>query len=69
MKMKLVDVNLSAYIDVNEESNKEDPKFEVGDHVRISNYKNNFAKDYTQNWSADVFVIRIVKNSVPLACC
>ena len=69
MKMKPVDVNLSAYIDVNEESNKEDPKFEVGDHVRISNYKNNFAKDYTQNWSADVFVIRIVKNSVPLACC
>ena len=69
MKMKPVDVNLSAYIDVNEESNKEDPKFEVGDHVRISNYKNNFAKDYTQNWSADVFVTRIVKNSVPLACC
>ena len=69
MKMKPVDVNLSAYVDINEESNKEDPKFEVGDHVRISNYKNNFAKDYTQNWSEDVFVIRIVKNSVPLACC
>ena len=34
----------------------------VGDHVRISNYKNIFAKDYASNWSEGVFVIKKVKN-------
>ena len=38
--MKPVDVNLSTYIDFNKENNKEDPKFEVSDHVRISKDKN-----------------------------
>ena len=33
-----------------------DPKFEVGDHVRISKYKNIFAKCYTANWSEEVFL-------------
>ena len=32
------------------ETNKKDPKFEVGDNVRISKYKNIFAKVYTLNW-------------------
>ena len=32
-----------------------DPKFEVGDHVRVSKYKNIFAKCYTPNWSEEVF--------------
>ena len=36
----------------NEESNKKDPKFKVGDHVRISKYKNISAKGYAPNWSA-----------------
>ena len=39
------------------------PKFKVGDHVRISKYKNIFAKAYTPNWS-EVFVIKKVKNTV-----
>ena len=38
--MKPVDVTPGTYIDFNKESSKEDPKFEVGDHLRISNYKN-----------------------------
>ena len=38
--MKPVDVNSSTYIDFNVENNDEDPKFEVGDHVRVSKYKN-----------------------------
>ena len=45
-------------------SNK-DPKFKVGDHVRIFKYKNIFAKGYTPNWSEEVFVIKKVKNTVP----
>ena len=37
----------------------------VGDHVRISNYKNIFAKRYTPNWSGEIFVISKIKNTVP----
>ena len=46
-------------------NNEEDPKFEVGDHVRTSNYINIFAKGCTPNWSEKVFVIKKVKNTVP----
>ena len=45
--------------------NKRDPKFKVGDHVRISIYKNIFAKGYTPNWSEEVFVVSKIKNTVP----
>ena len=44
IKMKPVDVKPSIYIDFNEENDKKDPKSKVGDHVRISKYKNIFAK-------------------------
>ena len=40
IKMKPVDVSSNTYIDFNKESNKEGPKYKVGDHVRISKYKN-----------------------------
>ena len=46
-------------------SNNKDPAFQVGDHVRISKYKNFFSKGYTLNWSEEVFVIKKVKNTVP----
>ena len=39
IKMKPIDVTSSTYIDFNKENNKDDPKFEVGDYVRISNIK------------------------------
>ena len=39
-------------------------KFKVGDHVRISKYKNIFAKRYTPNWSEEVFIVK-KKNAVP----
>ena len=42
-----------------------EPKFKVGDHVRISKYKNTFAKGYTPNWSEEAFVIKKFKNTVP----
>ena len=47
----------SIYIDFNKKKNKEDPKFKVGEHVRISKYKNIFIKGYVQNWSGEVFLI------------
>ena len=67
IKMKPVDVKDNTYIDTIESScsNDKDPKFKVGDHVRMSKYKNIFAKGYTLNWSEEVLVIEKVKNTVP----
>ena len=65
IKMKPVDVNPSMYIDFDKENNKEGPKFKVGDHVKISEYKNIFSKGYVTNWSKEVFVIIKNKNIVP----
>ena len=65
IKMKHVDLKDNTYIDFKKEVNDKDPKFKVCDHVRISKYKNIFAKGYTANWSEEVFVIKKVKNTVP----
>ena len=65
IKMKPVDVKDNTYINTDKETNDKDPKFKVGDRVRISKYKNIFAKDYTPNWSEEIFVIKKVKNTVP----
>ena len=58
IKMKPIDVKPSIYINFNKGSNKEDPKFKVGDNVRISKFKNVFAKGYIWNWHEDFFVIK-----------
>ena len=63
--IKLKPVKSSAYLDSGIENNDKDPKFEVGDHVRISKYKNIFAKVFTPNCSKEVFVIKKVKNTAP----
>ena len=68
IKMKPIDVKDNTYINADKEINNKDPKFKVGDHVRISKYKNNFAKGYMPNWSEEVFVIKKVKNTVPVPC-
>ena len=47
----------SAYIDCSKEINDKDHKFKVGDIVKISRYKNIFAKGYVPNWSGELFVI------------
>ena len=65
IKMKPVDVMDNTYIDFKKEINDKDPKFKVGDHVRISKYKNIFAKGYMPNWSEEIFVIKKIKNTVP----
>ena len=64
-KMKPIDVKDNMYIDFGKEVNDNDPKFKVGNHVRISKYKNIFAKGYTPNWSEEAFVIKKIKNAVP----
>ena len=45
IKMNPIGVEGNAYITIDKEVNNKDPKFKVGDHVRISKYKNIFAKD------------------------
>ena len=68
IKTKPIDVTGDSYGEYNENSNKKDPKFKVGDHVRISKYKNIFAKGYTPNWSEEIFVISKIKNAFPWTC-
>ena len=60
IKIRPVDVKYNKYIDSSKEVNDKDPKFQVGDHVRISKYKNSFAKAYTPNWSVEIFVLKKV---------
>ena len=62
--MKPIEVKDNTYIDSIKEVNDKDPKFKVGDHVRISKYKNIFAEGYTPNLSEVIFVIKEVKNIV-----
>ena len=65
IKMKPIYVASDSYAEYNENSNKNNPKFEVGDHVRISKYKNTFVKGYAPKWSEEVFVVIGIKNTVP----
>ena len=65
INIKYVDVKDNTYIYFKKEVNDKNPKFKVGDHVRILKYKNFFAKGYTPNWSAEVFVIKKVENTIP----
>ena len=66
IKMKPIDVGDDFFSEYNEESNEKDLKFKIGHHVRISKYKNIFTKGYTPNWSEVIFVIKKIKNTVPL---
>ena len=65
IKMKPIDVKDNTYIDFEKEVNNKDPKFKVGDYVRISKYKNIFAKGQMPNWSEEVFIVSKTKNTVP----
>ena len=56
--MKPVAIELSTRIDFNKKNNKKSPEFKVDDHLRITKYKNIFAKGYTPNWSEEVFAIK-----------
>ena len=65
INMKPIDYKDNTYINTGKEVNDKDPRFKVGNHVRISKYKNTFAKGYTPNWSEEIFVIKRIKNTVP----
>ena len=65
IKMKPGDVKDNTYIDSIKEVNDKDPKFKVGDHVRISKHKNIFAKGYAPNWSEEVFIINKIQIILP----
>ena len=54
--MKHVDVKLSTYTNFMKENNEKDPKFKVGDFIRISKYKNIFGKGCTPNFSEEDFL-------------
>ena len=62
--MQPVDVKPNTYIDSSKEINNENPKFKIVDIVRISKYKNIFAKCYTRNWSEEILMIKKVKNTL-----
>ena len=64
IKMKPVDVknNKRVYID---EHNEKGSRFKVGDRVRISIFKNIFAKGYTPNWSTEIFIVDKINDAVP----
>ena len=64
IKMEPVDVKSNAYIGSSKEINNKDPKLNIDIFLRISKYKNNFAKGYTPNWSEEAFVIKKVKNTM-----
>ena len=70
LKMKPANEKWNTYIDSSKKINNKDHKFKIGDIVRISKYKNIFAKGcYTPNRSEEVFVIKKVKHAVTVDIC
>ena len=65
IKMKSTDIKSNSYTECNVDSNAKDPKFKIGNHVKISKYKNAFAEGYAPNWSEEVSVIKKVKSTIP----
>ena len=63
--MKPIDVKPITYVNFEVENNEKDPKFKVGDNLKISKYKKVFARAYTPNCSEEVFIIKKVRNTVP----
>ena len=61
IKITPVNVKDNTYIDFKKEVNNKNPKFKVGDHVRISKYKNIFAKGYMPNWSEKYSLLKKLK--------
>ena len=65
IKMKPKDVgynNKRVYID---EHNEKSATYNVGDRVRISKFKNIFAKGYTPNWSKEIFIVNKINDTAP----
>ena len=65
IKMKPKDVGNNNKRVYNDEHNEKDSRFKIGDKVRISKFKNIFAKEYTPNWSREIFIINKINDTVP----
>ena len=65
IQSKPIDVKSNTFNDSDKEIYDNDPEFKIDDIVRIYKYKKIFAKDYTPNWSEEVFVNKKFKNHVP----
>ena len=63
MKPKDVKNNKRLYID---EHNEKSARYNVGDRVRISKFKNIFAKGYTPNWSREIFIVNNINDTYNL---
>ena len=64
IKMKPIDVKNNKRVCI-DEHNEKDSRFQVGDRVRISKFKNVFAKGYTPNWSREIFIVNKINDPVP----
>ena len=65
IKMKPVDVKSSTYIDSSKDNSKSDPKFETGDIVKISKYKNIFTKSLHSKLVWKLSWLKKIKDTVP----
>ena len=61
IKMKPVDVKSNTYIVSSKEINDKNPKFIIGDKIRISKSKNIFATGYAPNWYEEVLRLKKLK--------
>ena len=65
IKMKPIDASKKSNEDIvrnnlyNFNITNKNPKFSIGDKVRVSLLKNTFEKSYTSNWSEEIFIIDI----------
>ena len=64
VKMKPIDVGDNKRVNI-DEHNEKDSRFKVGNRVRISKFKNIFAKGYTPNWSKEIFIVDKINDTVP----
>ena len=64
IKMKPIDVKNNKRVNIDEHNGK-DSRFKLGDRVRISKFKNIFAKGYTPNWSKEIFIVDKINDTVP----
>ena len=51
--------------DTTKSNSSERSRFNVGDRVRISKFKNIFAKGYTPNWIREIFIVNKINDAVP----
>ena len=61
-KLSAIARNNRVYID---EHNKKGARYNVSDRVRISKFKNIFAKGYTPKWSREIFITNKINDAVP----